>query len=109
MPHIRIRGTQDSTVGKISTRSEELAKALETTADNFTFEKVSTTFYDNGKNSEGYPFVEVLWFPRSQEVKQTTATLLTNMIKQYENHHPYITVIFYDLSENSYFENGTHF
>ena len=104
MPHIRFRGVLDSTVAKISQDAAQLAKLVETDVQNFTFEKVQTQFYENGEVSAGYPFVEVFWFPRPQEKKQVTAKYLTQFIQSLETHE-YITVIFQELSKDSYFEN----
>lgn len=104
MPHIRFRGVLDSTVSKISQNAIQLAKVVETDVQNFTFEKIPTQFYENGAASLGYPFVEVFWFPRSQEKKQVTAKYLTQQIQSLEAHE-YITVIFHELSKDSYFEN----
>ena len=108
MPHIRVRGITENTILKLSTTSAKLAEIIETTPDNFTFELVQTKFFENGKSSKGYPFIEVLWFARTQEMKNKLAECLTDIIKSLET-HDYITVIFRDLETDSYFENGEHF
>lgn len=108
MPHIRFRGTLDSTVAQISTQASELAELIKTSADNFTFENVQTKFFESGKSSNAYPFVEVMWFPRPQEAKNAMATFITEQIKKSEK-HDYITVVFHEFEASSYFENGKHF
>lgn len=104
MPHIRFRGVLDSTVSQISQQVSKLAQLVETDAQNFTFEVIATQFYEVGMATKGYPFVEVLWFPRSTEKKQVTAQYLTQFILSLET-HDYVTVIFQELSKDSYFEN----
>ena len=108
MPHIRVRGTKETTTSELSTTAKKLAEILETTADNFTFEHIQTSFLENGKAAKGYPFIEVLWFARTQEMKNEMAKFLTDQIKKFET-HDYIAVIFRDLDTSSYFENGEHF
>lgn len=108
MPHIRVRGTTEKTVAHLSELNVKLAEIIETDPSNFTFESVQTHFYEAGQEAKGYPFVEVLWFSRSQEIKEALATFLTKTIQTLETHE-YVTVIFRELDTNSYFENGQHF
>ncbi len=108
MPHIRIRGTSESTVAKLSLKATELANLIKTDSGNFTFEYIETKFFDAGAVSTGYPFVEIMWFPRSQSAKQAVADFITQEIKVLEA-SDYITVVFTDLESSSYFENGKHF
>ncbi len=108
MPHIRVRGALDSTVAHLSLKAPQIAELVKTDAANFTFENIGTKFYESGSISKGYPFVEILWFPRSQEAKQAVADFFTKEIKTLEQ-HDYVTVIFIDLGASSYFENGKHF
>lgn len=108
MPHIRIRGTKESTVAELSTTAATMASLISTSADNFTYEHIQTQFFQDGILGQGNPFVEVLWFKRTQDVKIALANFITKTIKEIESHE-YITVIFTELEENSYFENGEHF
>lgn len=108
MPHLRFRGVSENSVVQLSTRSTQLAELINTDAGNFTFERIETKFFESGSVSQGYPFIEVLWFPRSQEAKQAVANFITKQIQDLE-HPEYITVVFTDLEASSYFENGKHF
>lgn len=108
MPHVRMRGLAEEIVIQISNQAEELAKIVGTDAANFTFESIHTSFYEKGRLVDSTPFVEVLWFPRDQEKKNSVAQLITNLInKTYK--FEYVTVVFFDLDPNNYFENGSHF
>lgn len=108
MPHIRFRSVQADTVKKISEQATELARLIQTSADNFTFELISTQFFEAGKDVRSYPFVEVLWFPRSQELKQKTAEFLTELIKKAEGPED-VCVVFMEINKENYFENGKSF
>ncbi|MFN3454805.1 MAG: DUF1904 family protein [Pseudobdellovibrio sp.] len=108
MPHIRFRGMKESTAAKISEQAQQLAQIVNADITSFTFEMIQTKFFELGKETQAYPFVEVLWFSRAQEVKQAVASYLTTIISSLEQHE-YITVIFTDLKADSYFENGKHF
>ena len=108
MPHIRLRGIEEKHVAALSASVvADLAKTIQTSVDNFTFELVSTKFFEKGQGVAGYPFVEVLWFPRSQEVQDAAAKLLTGEIKKLVDQD--VAVIFVALPPTAYYENGVHF
>jgi Domain of unknown function (DUF1904). len=108
MPHIRFRGIEEKHVAALSASVvEELAKTVQTSVDNFTFELVSTRFFEKGQSITGYPFVEVLWFPRSQEIQDAAAKLLTSEIKKLVQQD--VAVIFNVLTPTAYYENGQSF
>ena len=87
---------------------EELATVMQTSADNFTFELVSTQYFERGQASKAYPFIEVLWFARSQEIQDLSAKLITEQVKALTKAQD-ISVIFQELRPNAYYDNGTHF
>ena len=109
MPHIRIRALQPDQVASLSkTLVKDLATTIKTDEDNFTFELVTTQFFQQGQTVKGTPFVEVFWFPRTSEVQQQAAELITTAIKKLVNEE-YITVVFLSLLPENYYENGQHF
>jgi phenylpyruvate tautomerase PptA (4-oxalocrotonate tautomerase family) len=109
MPHLRFRGVQGQVVAKLSeVLPAPLAKTMSTTEDNFSFEKVNTDFYEAGKPTNSYPFVEVSMFARSHEVQQQAANIITEQIKLASNAEDVI-VVFCEYNRSSYFENGKHF
>lgn len=110
MPHIRIRGmTLEQTQQLSQGLNEALADIIKTSADNFTVECISSQYVHNGTLSQGYPFIEILWFARSQEIKNQCATLITNRVKQLMGPTTDVAVVFIPLDKSDYFENGTHF
>ncbi|KHD87206.1 MAG: pseudouridine synthase [Bdellovibrio sp. ArHS] len=109
MPHIRTRAIKTEVVSQMSKELPKLLAAeMNTAEDNFTFEAVSTQFFNQGVTEESYPFVEVLWFARSQEVQDRCAQILTEKIKELTP-APDVVVVFQVLEKNAYYENGKHF
>lgn len=109
MPHIRMRAVSNECVQKLSaTLPQELAEVMNTSPDNFTFECIPTTFYAEGKPTASYPFVEVLWFARSQEIQDASAKVITNQVKAVSSAAD-VVVVFLPLNQTSYYENEVHF
>lgn len=109
MPHIRVRALNETVVKKLSVEiPPELSRILQTPVDNFTVEKVATQFYKEGAPTDGDPMIEVLWFDRGQEMKNSCAQKLTELVQKHSDAE-YIAVVFTALPKESYFENGKHF
>lgn len=108
MPHLRFRSLTSAMVEQLSKDlPQPLAQCMGTTVDNFTFELIATQFFENGHGVTSYPFVEVLWFQRSQEVQDTAAQLITEAIKKSVAND--VVVVFIDLAKQNYYENAKHF
>jgi phenylpyruvate tautomerase PptA (4-oxalocrotonate tautomerase family) len=112
MPHLRIRALPDSAVKELSlSLPEALAKILNTSEDNFTVEKIATTFYRSGEAlTEGLsdPMVEFLWFERGVDVRDAAAKKVTELVSRHTKSQ-FIAVVFFDLPKESYYENGVKF
>jgi hypothetical protein len=109
MPHIRFRSLSEDQVMKLSESiPQELAPAMETTEDNFSFELVPTQYYSEGRPVQSYPYTEVHWFERSQEVKQRSAKIITDKIRALTQAQD-IAVVFIPIQKCDYFENGESF
>lgn len=112
MPHLRIRALSDSAVKDLSlSLPQELAKILNTPEDNFTVEKVATTFYRGGEvfaDGQADPMVEFLWFERGVEVRDAAAKKVTELVQKHTKSE-FIAVVFVDLPKESYYENGVKF
>ena len=109
MPHIRIRALSDSAVSSLSlSLPAELAKILVTPEDNFTVEKIATTFYRHGAATDGDPMIEILWFERGPEVRDAAAKKVTELVRAFSKSE-FIAVVFVSISKDSYFENGSSF
>ena len=109
MPHIRMRAvTTEQAAALSSTLAQDLAQIIQTPVDNFTFELVETQFFENGAPSKAYPFIEVLWFARSQNVQDASARLITDKVKALIPEDD-VVVVFTILKASAYYENGNHF
>lgn len=112
MPHIRIRSLTEDAIQDLSiSLPTELAKILNTPEDNFTVEKIATTFYRQGKplsDSEGDLMIEFLWFDRGATIRDAAAKKVTELVRPYTTSE-YIAVVFTSLPQDHYYENGVKF
>lgn len=110
MPHLRIRALSDAAVKDLSVSlPQELSKILNTSEDNFTVEKIATTFYRGGQVvTEADPMIEFLWFERGVEVRDAAAKKVTELVQKHTKSE-FIAVVFVDLPKESYYENGVKF
>lgn len=108
MPQIKIRGIELKQVCSISSELiDDLEKIINCPRSYFTIEQLQSTFISEGKIVSGYPFVEVDWFDRGQDIQDKVALSITKHIKSLG--HTNVDVIFTSLKQNDYYENGEHF
>lgn len=108
MPQLKIRGVEVENICRFSKNLiDELEEIINCPRSYFTIEHISSTFISDGSVTKGYPFVEVSWFDRGQDVQDKTALAITRAVQGfgYEN----VDVVFTALKENEYYENGSHF
>ena len=83
MPQIKVRGINENDICKISEKMiDELVEAVKCPRDYFEIECIKSVAIRNGKIADVYPFVEVAWFDRGQEVQDTVAKIITNNIRE---------------------------
>jgi len=108
MPHLVIRGITVDQVKTISTPLvQELAALCTCGIDNFTLEVLHSTFVFDQKEVPGYPFIEVKWFERGQEIRDQFAQIVTKQVLSLGI--PEVEVAFTVFSESSYYANGKSF
>jgi hypothetical protein len=108
MPQLRLRGiNKDKFINQSKAMIDEMEKLLGCPRSYFTIECMDSVFIMDNNEVSGYPFVEVYWFDRGQDIKDEAAKIITKYVRLsgYEN----IDVIFFNLSKNDYYENGEHF
>lgn len=108
MPALKFKGIKEEKLIKISKDIiDELEEAIECPRDYFTMEIIQSKFIFDQQVVDGYPFVEVQWFDRGQEIQDKVAKIITEYIMSigYRN----VDVIFNCLDKNKYYENGKHF
>lgn len=77
--------------------------------EDFTFEYIYTTFFHEGEVSPAYPFIEVFWFERGQEVRDTVAQVVTKQVKEIVGEDNNVAVIFTALEPSAYYDNAKHY
>jgi hypothetical protein len=103
-----MRGVDLEKVCAVSeTMIDVLEKIIECPRDYFTIEWIPSTFVCDGSIVQGYPFVEVAWFDRGQEIQDQVAREITRVI--HEIGYSSVEVSFLALEKRSYYENGERF
>jgi len=85
----------------------ELAQTVSCTTDLVTLEVIESKFIVNGKETKGYPVIEVSWFDRGQAVQDAAAKCITKHVQAMG--YPEVDVIFMALTKSCYYENEEHF
>jgi hypothetical protein len=108
MPIMKIHTIKKEDVVAISTSLiNELESLLKCPRNYFVLEVVTNTVIMDGAQVQGLPRIEVYWFNRGQVIQDAFAQIVTNKVHQvgYEN----VDVLFFELHQESFYENGTHF
>jgi hypothetical protein len=110
MPHFRFRAVEPQTVQHLSkTLVDELQSPMNAPREDFTFEYIYTTFFQEGEVSQAYPFVEVLWFDRGQETQDQVAQVITQQVRDVMGEEVDVAVIFTALNQTDYYDNAQHY
>ncbi len=108
MPQLKIRGIGPDKIKDISKDLvDELTEIVGCPRDYFTLECINTTSIYDGEVVNTYPFIEVAWFDRGQEVRDKVAKVITRYVN--EQGVKDLDIAFTVFKENSYYENGEHF
>ena len=109
MPHLRFRALDSKHVASLSIAlPKSLAVVMQTSEDNFTFESITTDYFENGQSIRSYPFIEVHWFARSQQIQNQSSRIITDNVKELGAATD-VVVVFYAIDKATYYENGKHF
>jgi phenylpyruvate tautomerase PptA (4-oxalocrotonate tautomerase family) len=110
MPHFRFRAVEPVVVKSLSkVLIDELESVMQSPRIDFTFESIHTEFFHEGSSNSGYPFIEVLWFDRGQEVKDHVARVITQKLNSLLLAEQNIAVIFTAINPVDYYDNGQHY
>ncbi|MFD2444077.1 DUF1904 family protein [Bacillus sp. CGMCC 1.16607] len=108
MPQLIIKGITVNQVKKISTPLvQELAVLCNCEKDNFTLEIIPSTFVFNQEEVPGFPFIEVKWFDRGQEIQDEFAKITTKHIHSLGIDE--VEIAFTVFLESAYYLNGKKF
>lgn len=108
MPQIKMRNIDKNKICSFSKEMiDELESILKCPRSYFTIEHFATTAIKDGEVVEGYPFVEIDWFDRGQEIQDEVAKVVTKYV--HNSGYKDVDVIFSILDEKRYYENGEHY
>lgn len=108
MPQLKVRGIEPQKICKISKALvDELTEIVGCPRDYFTIECINTTSILDGEIVDTFPFIEVSWFDRGQEVQDNVAQVITKFIHELDIDE--IEIAFTLFKENKYYSNGVHF
>lgn len=108
MPQVKIRGIETEIVRQISKQLiDELAVLTQSPRDYFTLEVIHSTFIMDGAVVPAYPFVEIAWFDRGQEIQDQVAQAISRLLNQAS--YPSVDIMFTVLEKPRYYENGEHY
>ncbi|WP_316674199.1 DUF1904 family protein [uncultured Tolumonas sp.] len=108
MPHIRCRGMQRDLVVAISeTLVEQLAELTKAPAAHFTIEYIPAEFIATRFGGQAYPFIELFWFDRGQEMQDAAVRLITSIVKS--KLEADVAVVVQPLQRTNYYDNGQHY
>lgn len=108
MPQVKMRGVETEIVRKLSNKLiDELAVLTQSPRDYFTLEVIHSTYVMDGAIAPGYPFVEIAWFDRGQEVQDQVAQAINRILKGAG--YPSVDIMFTTLEKSRYYENGEHY
>jgi len=109
MPQIIVRGIKAVNLCEISENMiDELVEAVKCPRDYFEIECIESIAIRNGRIADVYPFVEVAWFDRGQEIQDKVAKIITDNIRNNLNIES-MDLAFTVFEKEKYYENGQHF
>lgn len=106
MPHLLFRGVQAEQLRAVTTPlAEELAALCQCGTDNFTMACLHTTsVFGENPDESSFAFIEVGWFERGQQVRDSFAHLITSYVQKLGISE--IEIVFHAYHEDSYYING---
>ncbi|WP_281890014.1 DUF1904 family protein [Paenibacillus sp. YYML68] len=108
MPALIVRGISPEAMRTISTPLvEELASICSCGTDNFTIECLTTTGVFGGELVPSFPFIEVTWFERGQDVRDRFAAAIHQQLQSIGIEEAELAFIVY--AESSYYINDKRF
>lgn len=108
MPQIIVRGILVSQVAIIEKNLiDKLSEITDTDKEDFTLEVFQTERVKDGQITTDYPFVEVKWFDRGQEVQDKVALAITKILSEIGVSEA--DIFFTHLKKENYYYKGKHY
>lgn len=108
MPQLTIRGVSEEIVARSSgPLVEALAKICQAETLDFTVDLIRTQSFFAGKEVATFPFVEVGWFDRGQQVQDAAAKCIDTILKHQGIEQ--VEVVFKVFEKKNYYCDGDHY
>ncbi|MDI4660845.1 MULTISPECIES: DUF1904 family protein [Cobetia] len=105
MPQLRFHGVTPARLAPVSRALiDQLSEATATARDEFTLECITTQYVFDGQLVDAFPFVEVLWFERGQQVRDQCAQSIAQAMN--EAGYPEAESFFIALEPSGYYIAG---
>ncbi|CAM4012500.1 DUF1904 domain-containing protein [Paenibacillus alkaliterrae] len=106
MPHLLFRGVEAELLRKVAAPlAKKLAILCSCGTDNFTMNVMNATnVYGGAPDEPAFAFIEVGWFERGQQVRNSFAHAVTQYVRQLGINE--IEIVFHAYREESYYING---
>lgn len=107
MPMLKFKGIKkDEVIRESKNIIDELVEIIGCPRDYFTIELNENVFIMDGEEVEPSPMIDIYWFDRGQDVQDKVARAIT---KTFKGNRECLEVVFYNLDEKCYYENGEHY
>ena len=108
MPQIIVRGIEPHEICKIDIDLiKKLAEIVGCPKEYFEIECIQSVAIRNGKIDKAYPFIEIAWFDRGQDMQNLVAKTIYDFVRKINVEN--IDIAFTYFQEKNYYENGEHF
>ncbi|UKS25964.1 DUF1904 domain-containing protein [Paenibacillus sp. HWE-109] len=108
MPQLIFRGIPAEGIRAISIPLvEEMATICQCGTDNFTLECLHVTAIFDGKYTDSYPFIDVWWFERGDEVRDKMAEAIDKYVRSLGI--PDLEISFRVGREDNFYMNGRRY
>jgi len=98
---------RDIVVAISETLVEQLAELTKAPAAHFTIEYIPAEFIATRFGGQAYPFIELFWFDRGQEMQDAAAQLITSIVKSKLEMD--VAVVVQPIQRTNYYDNGQHY
>lgn len=110
MPHLRFRAVSVDTLQQISTPLlADLCVLTGGKPEFVTMECIDSHWVRGGVIEAGFPFVELVWFERPQELQDAAAALITRHLKAALGEQTYVVVQVLPIVKSHYYSDGQHY
>lgn len=108
MPQITFKGMKIEEVCKLTkVLKDRIEETVGCERRHIKFDFIETVSIDNGTVVESFPKIEMLWLPKTQEVQDETAEVITDIVKGLGYDH--VQVSFKVVPGERFYENGKHY